>query len=87
MSEPSPDESLPGLSGPLTVNPDPLLSLLQAGEYLGCSDELVRQEIIAGRIAVIRMGQPGTRTRMRVRRSELEAYIERSTTPSARNIP
>jgi excisionase family DNA binding protein len=71
--------TLPGAwAGPDSPNPDPLLTTKQAGEYLGFSDEFVRQQIAAGLIAIVQLGRP-KRPRLRIRRSALEAYITAST--------
>lgn len=59
-------------------NPDPLLTLDQAGEYLGTSGKFVRRQIAGGAITPTVLG---TRN-IRIRRSELERFIAASTRAS-----
>lgn len=53
-----------------TTNPDPLLSMQQAADYLGTSPPFVRREIARGHLAGTFVGRL-----VRVRRSALERYI------------
>lgn len=58
---------------PGTTNPDPALPLDQAADYLGMSTVFVRREIAAGRLVGTFFGR-----RVRVRRSDLDAYMNQA---------
>jgi len=66
-------------TNPATVtNPDPLLSLSESAEYLGCQIGYLRKEYRANRIAIIRLGS----RKIKIRKSELETYIARQSLAS-----
>lgn len=55
-------------------NPDPLLDVEGAAEYLGCTVRLVRHLISTNRLEVVRITR-----RIQVRRSVLDALIDTHT--------
>jgi len=58
-----------------------LLDRYQAEDYLNVSGSTLEKWVRAGLLPVIRLGgQP--RSRLRFRRADLDAFIERSTTPA-----
>lgn len=61
--------------------PDPLLDLWQVADYLGYSEPAVRRLVRDGVIPIIKVGGL-KRSRIRVRRSALDALIESATTPA-----
>jgi excisionase family DNA binding protein len=65
----------------MSTNPTAeLLDRYQAEDYLNVSGSTLEKWVRAGLLPVIRLGgQP--RSRLRFRRSDLDAFIERSTTP------
>jgi len=65
--------------------PDPLLDVWQVSDYLNVTEPAVRRLIRDGVIPVIKIGgRP--KSRIRVRKSDLDALISASLTP-ARNGP
>jgi excisionase family DNA binding protein len=56
---------------------DPLLTVAQAGEYLGTGERLVRRLITERRIAYVKLGKY-----VRLQRSALEAFIEAGRVPT-----
>ena len=68
------------MNNPKLVQPN-LLDRYQAEDYLNVSGSTFEKWVRAGLLPVIRLGgQP--RSRMRFRRADLDAFIERSTTPA-----
>ena len=68
-----------------TPSPDALLDLWEVGDYLNMSEPAVRRLVRDGVIPVIKLGgRP--KSRIRVRRSDLDALIAASLSP-ARNGP
>lgn len=59
------------------INPDPLLDVPQAAEYLGTSERHVRLLTSKCAITVTRVGN-----KVRFRRSELNTYLVTRTTPA-----
>jgi excisionase family DNA binding protein len=59
------------------LNPDPLLDVPQAAEYLGTSERHVRLLTSKCAITVTRVGN-----KVRFRRSELNTYLVTRTTPA-----
>ncbi|MHB8186926.1 MAG: helix-turn-helix domain-containing protein [Dermatophilaceae bacterium] len=66
----------------MSTNPTAeLLDRYQAEDYLNVSGSTLEKWVRAGLLPVVRLGgQP--RSRMRFRRADLDAFIERSTTPA-----
>jgi excisionase family DNA binding protein len=62
---------------PAALNPDPLLDVPQAAEYLGTSERHVRLLTSKCAITVTRVGN-----KVRFRRSELNTYLVTRTTPA-----
>jgi excisionase family DNA binding protein len=60
-----------------TPNPDPLMTVDEAAEYLGMSAEFVRRQVAAGRLEGTRLGRY-----LRIRQSALERYLSVSSTAS-----
>lgn len=58
-------------------NPDPLLTVPEAAEYLHLPEGTLRQQIRARRLATVKLSARG----IRVRQSELERYIATLTRP------
>lgn len=56
---------------PVPKNPDPLLTCLEAGEYLNLSENFVRKLIATGELPACRFGRA-----VRVRLSALQAYAD-----------
>ncbi|UJP40816.1 helix-turn-helix domain-containing protein [Cellulomonas palmilytica] len=64
-----------------TVTPPALLDLWQVGDYLNMTDDAVRRLIRDGVIPTVKIGgRP--KSRIRVRRTDLDALIEASLTPA-----
>jgi excisionase family DNA binding protein len=63
--------------GDAVVNPDPLLDLAQAAAYLGLRLATMREHVHRQRVEVIRLHGA-----VRVRRSVLDDWIARGTTPA-----
>jgi excisionase family DNA binding protein len=72
MTPPSPLSSTPGL-----VPRDELLTIGQAGEYLGTGERFVRRLVAQRRIAYVKLGKY-----VRLQRSALDAFIEAGRVPS-----
>lgn len=53
------------------INPDPLLTVAQAAEYLNVSDPHIRRAIRDGDLDAVRFGRA-----LRIRASRLRAYLE-----------
>jgi excisionase family DNA binding protein len=66
----------------MSTNPTAeLLDRYQAEDYLNVSGSTLEKWVRAGLLPVIRLGgQP--RSRLRFRRADLDAFIQRSTTPA-----
>jgi excisionase family DNA binding protein len=66
----------------MSTNPTAeLLDRYQAEDYLNVSGSTLEKWVRAGLLPVVRLGgQP--RSRLRFRRVDLDAFIERSTTPA-----
>ena len=62
--------------------PDALLDLWQVGDYLAMSEPAVRRLVRDGVIPTIRLGGK-PKSRIRVRRSDLDALIAAATTPAS----
>jgi excisionase family DNA binding protein len=65
------------MSNPTTdpaVNPDPLLTVAQAVEYSGFSQNFIYTQINTGTLAAVRFGT-GPRRAIRIRRSVLDDYL------------
>lgn len=56
---------------------DPLLGPVEAGAYLGEGEWFARRLIARREVAVVRIGR-----KVKVRKSELDRYCERRTTPA-----
>ncbi|MCD0459968.1 helix-turn-helix domain-containing protein [Roseiconus lacunae] len=54
-------------------------STTEAAEILGCSDEMIRQEIKAGRLAAYTIGSGKQRKRYRITDTAIEDYISANT--------
>ena len=61
----------------VSINPDPLLDVSQAAEYLGTSERHIRLLTSKCLITVTRVGN-----KVRFRRSELNTYLVTRTTPA-----
>ena len=66
----------------MSTNPTAeLLDRYQAEDYLNVSGSTLEKWVRAGLLPVVRLGgQP--RSRLRFRRADLDAFIQRSTTPA-----
>ncbi|MTB88441.1 helix-turn-helix domain-containing protein [Aeromicrobium senzhongii] len=53
------------------ANPDPLLTVAQAAEYLSLSDPHIRRAIRSNELEVVRFGRA-----LRIRSSQVRAYLE-----------
>lgn len=60
------------------VNPDPLLTVPEAADYLGVPVHWMRRAIHERRLPVLRVGR-----NVRLRRSALDDYLTTCTTPAA----
>jgi excisionase family DNA binding protein len=58
---------------------DPLLTVAQAGEYLGTGERFVRRLITECRISYIKVGK-----NVRLERSTLDAFVDAGRVPSQR---
>jgi len=56
-----------------TSRPEPLLTVSEAAECVGCCEETIRRAYLAGQLDVLRFGA----RLVRVRRSALFAWLER----------
>jgi len=64
-----------------TPSPDALLDLWEVGDYLNMSESAVRRLVRDGIVPVIKLGgRP--KSRIRVRRSDLDALIAASLSPA-----
>lgn len=62
-----------------THNPDPLMTLAEAADYVGSSASFLRRQIAAGRLEGTFLGRL-----VRVRRSSLERFIAAQTSNEGR---
>jgi excisionase family DNA binding protein len=65
-----------------TPTPDALLDLWQVGDYLAMSEPAVRRLVRDGVLPVIKVGGK-PKSRIRVRRSDLDTLIAAATTPAS----
>lgn len=79
----TPDHAYPPAdTRPPHINPDPLLTYDQSGEYLNTGARYVRRLVHEGRIEYVRIqGQ------VRIRRSVLDAYLTAQTRPATGTDP
>jgi excisionase family DNA binding protein len=55
------------------VSPEPLLTVTEAAQYVGCCEETIRRAYLARQLDVLRYGA----RRVRIRPSALFAWLER----------